>query len=254
MADVDPSILEQPVRMEVRGDLRVLTLNRPAKLNAADLALQRSLLELFLAIEADASVRAVVLTGSGRAFCAGGDLSILRELAGENEELQQELSHINHELLRCMLELDVPVIAAVNGPAVGFGAALVALCDIVVISEGAFLSEPHVTYGLPASPACQLVWPYLMSRAVAKELLLSGRQVEASEALRLGLVNRVTAPGDLLTEAFRIAEELAALPSSGVASIKRAFNRPLVAEARDATHWETRRVIWAEEPLPGHEQ
>jgi enoyl-CoA hydratase len=120
----------------------------------------------------------------------------------------------------------------VQGAAVGFGAELLALCDIVVMAEGAFLSDPHVTYGLPPSPACQLVWPYLTSVAVAKELLMSGRRVEAGEALRLGLVNRITARGEELNVALRIAEELAGLPVSGLVAVKRAFNRPLVEQAR----------------------
>jgi len=241
----------EPVCMEARGDIRIVTLNRPSKLNAADLAMQRLLLERFASIEADQNTRAVVLTGSGRAFCAGGDLSLLRELAAGNQVLQEELSDINRELLRCMLELHVPVIAAVNGPAVGFGAALLALSDIVVIAEGAYVSEPHVTYGLPASPACQLVWPHLMSRAVAKELLMSGRHVEADEALRLGLVNRVIAPGELLSEALRIARDFVALPASGIASIKREFNLPLVAQARHAAGWETPGVLADDGTLPG---
>jgi enoyl-CoA hydratase len=236
-------MLDEPVRMDARDDIRILTLNRPTKLNAADLAMQRLLLERFATIETDRSVRAVVLTGSGRSFCAGGDLSLLRELAAGNQILRQELSDINQELLRCMLELDVPVIAAVNGPAVGFGAALLALCDIVVIAEGAFISEPHVKYGLPASPACQLVWPHLMSRAVAKELLMSGRHVEADEALRLGLVNRVTAPSELLSEALQIARDFVALPASGISAVKRAFNVPLAAQARHAPDWAARSAI-----------
>ena len=242
---------DEPVRMEARGDIRIVTLNRPSKLNAADLAMQRLLLERFATIEADQGTRAVVLTGSGRAFCAGGDLSLLRELAAGNQVLQEELSDINRELLRCMLELHVPVIAAVNGPAVGFGAALLALSDIVVIAEGAYVSEPHVKYGLPASPACQLVWPHLMSRAVAKELLMSGRHVEADEALRLGLVNRVVAPGELLSEALRIARDFVALPTSGIASIKREFNLPLVAQSRHAPVWEAPGVIADDGTHPG---
>jgi enoyl-CoA hydratase len=247
---VDGPMPDEPVRIEARGDIRIVTLNRPAKLNAASLAMQRLLLERFATIEADESIRAVVLTGSGRAFCAGGDLSLLRELAAGNQVLQRELSDINQELLRCMLELDVPVIAAVNGPAIGFGAALLALCDIVVIAEGAFVSEPHVKYGLPASPACQLVWPYLMSRAVAKELLMSGRHVEAGEALQLGLVNRVAAPGVLLSEALRTARDFVALPASGLALIKRQFNRPLAEQARRAADWEARGVLDDDRVLP----
>ena len=221
--------------MEVRGAVRILTLNRPDKLNAADLSMQRSLLERWHDIESDDQVRAVVLTGAGRAFCAGGDLSLVDQLAAGNEALQAELSLIHRELLTAMLETDLPVIASVRGAAVGFGAELLALCDIVVMAEGAFLSDPHVAYGLNPSPACQLVWPHLTSVAVAKELLMSGRRVEAAEALQLGLVNRMAARGEELTVALKIAEELAAFPVSGVVAVKSAFNRPFVEQYRRET-------------------
>ena len=212
--------------------ITILTLDRPANRNALSRAMLLALEDQLSAIATDGRLRAVVLAGAGRAFCAGGDLSLVRELDAGNETLQQELSLIHRQLLTSMLETDLPVIAAVKGAAVGFGAELLALCDIVVMAEGAFLSDPHVTYGLRPSPACQLVWPHLTSVAVAKELLMSGRRVEASEALRLGLVNRITARGEELTEALRIATELAALPVSGMAAVKRAFNRPLVEQAR----------------------
>jgi len=223
---------DERVRMESRGAVRVLTLNRPEKLNAADLPMQRSLVECWQSIQDDDQVRAVVLAGAGRAFCAGGDLSLVQALEAGDETLQRELSLIHRQLLTSMLGTDLPVIAAVKGAAVGFGAELLALCDIVVMAEGAFLSDPHVTYGLNPSPACQLVWPYLTSVAVAKELLMTGRRVDASEALRLGLINRITERGEELTEALRIAAELAALPVSGLVAVKRAFNRPLVEQAR----------------------
>jgi enoyl-CoA hydratase len=226
--------------MEVTRGVCVLTLNRPDKLNAADLAMQQALVDCWQCIQADDQIRAVVLTGAGRAFCAGGDLSLVEQLAAGNEALQKELSTIHVELLTAMLETDIPVIAAVGGAAVGFGAELLALCDIVVMAEDAFLSDPHVAYGLNPSPACQLVWPYLTSIGVAKELLMSGRRVEAAEAQRLGLANRITPRGQELTVAFHIAEGLAGFPVAGIVSAKRAFNRPLVeqyrhlADARDA--------------------
>jgi enoyl-CoA hydratase len=223
---------EERVRMEARGEIRVLTLNRPDKLNAADLPMQRSLVECWQRIQKGVGVRAVVLTGAGRAFCAGGDLSLVRELGSGNNDLQRELSVIHQQLLTAMFETDLPVIAAAKGAAVGFGAELLALCDIVVMAEGGFLSDPHVKYGLPPSPACRLVWPHLTSIAVAKELLMTGRRVEADEALRLGLINRITPPGEELNEALRVAADLAALPVTGVATVKRAFNRPLVEQAR----------------------
>ncbi len=218
--------------MEARGAIRVVTLDRPDKLNAADLSMQRSLVECWQTIEQDDEVRAVVLTGEGRAFCAGGDLSLVEQLAAGNEALQEELSQIHRQLLTAMLETDLPVIASVKGAAVGFGAELLALCDIVVMAEGAYLSDPHVTYGLHPSPACQLVWPHLTSVAVAKELLMSGRRVEAAEALQLGLANRITPRGEELTVALHIAEELAGFPVSGVIAVKRAFNRPFVEQYR----------------------
>jgi len=170
------------------------------------------------------------LTGVGRAFSAGGDYVLLEELAAGNRTIGDELAQINHELMQTMLLLDRPVVAAVNGPAVGFGAALVALCDIVIMAEAAYIQEPHVKYGLPASPACQLIWPHLTSQAMAKEILMSGRRVRADEAVRIGLANRVVPDGQELEAAVDLAGELAALPRSGIAEIKRAFNRPL-AEA-----------------------
>ncbi len=215
------------VLSEQRGSVRILTLNRPDVLNAADVALQRRLVDCWREVAADEGTRAVVLTGAGRAFCAGGDVALLQDAP---RVVREELSRIHQELVPGMLALPAPIIAAVHGPAVGFGAELVALCDVAVIGRDAFLSDPHVVHGLPASPGCQLVWPHLTSRAVAKELLMTGRRVDAEEALRLGLVNRVTAPGDELAVAVALAEELAALPAAGVAEVKRACNAALLEE------------------------
>jgi enoyl-CoA hydratase len=229
---VTNAMSEDRVRLEARGAVRVLTLNRPDKLNAADLPMQRSLVDCWGRIHDDDEARAVVLTGAGRAFCAGGDLSLVHELGSGNDALQEVLSSIHRVLLSAMLETDLPVIAAVRGAAVGFGAELLALCDIVLMAEGAFLADPHVQYGLSPSPACQLMWPHLTSVAVAKELLMSGRKVDAGEAMRLGLINRITPPGEELRVALRMAEGLAALPASGVVAVKRGFNRALREQAR----------------------
>lgn len=223
---------QSSVLVESRGPVQILTLNRPAKLNAADLEMQRQLLEQWRHLSGNDQVKAVVLTGAGRAFCAGGDMTLLKGLATAPPAVRDELSRINGEMLGRVLGLEMPLIAAVNGPAIGFGAALVALCDVVVMGASAYLSEPHVKYGLPASPAIQLIWPELTSRAVAKELLMTGRRVEAEEALRLGLVNRVVPSGMELIEALAVAELLVSHPPSGVVAVKRAFNDPLIREVR----------------------
>jgi len=215
------------VLLEYRGAVAVLTLNRPEKLNAADLELHRVHLERWRQIVGDERVRAVVLTGAGGAFCAGGDVELLQD-AGRSA--RDEAARIHRELLPLILRCPVPTIAAIHGPAVGFGAELAALCDLVVMDEDAYLSDPHVRYGIPASPGCQVVWPHLTSLAVAKELMLSGRRVPADEALRLGLANRVTAPGDDVRVALEFAEALANMPAAGVADIKRAANAALLDE------------------------
>src|SRR5262245_317173 len=180
------------VLLEHRDAVAVLTLNRPDKLNAADLAMQHLLLEHWQRLAADGNVRAVVLTGAGRAFCAGGDVELLQDT---QRSARDDASRIHRELLPLMLRCPAPTLAAVHGPAVGFGAELAALCDLVVMDQDAYLSDPHVRHGIPASPGCQLVWPHLVSLAVAKELMFSGRRVGAEEALRLGLANRVTESG-----------------------------------------------------------
>jgi enoyl-CoA hydratase len=218
------------IRSEQRGAVRVLTLDRSDKLNAANLEMQQSLRARVEELASDDTVRAAVLTGAGQAFCAGGDLDMLLR-ANDDAELRAELSRNHRSLLRALLTLPIPVVAAVNGPAVGFGAELAALCDMVVMGRDAYLCDPHVHLGLPPSPGCQLVWPHLASRAVAKELLLTGRRVDAHEALRLGLVNRVVESGTELAAALEIADELAGMPATGIVAAKASFNAPLLEEA-----------------------
>jgi len=214
---------------EQRGPVRVLTLNRPEKLNAADVQLHRQLLGRWQELERDEKTRSVVLAGAGHAFCAGGDLAMLEE-SKTDTELDAELSRMHRALLRGMLSLAKPVVAAVQGPAVGFGAELAALCDFVVMGRTAYLADPHVQLGIPPSPGCQLIWPHLTSRSLAKEILMTGRRVDAEEALRLGLVNRLSAPEDVLAVAVEMAAELAALPVEAVVATKEAMNRPVLEE------------------------
>jgi enoyl-CoA hydratase len=221
------------VLSEQKGQVRILTLNRPEKLNAADVEMQRALNQRWHEVNGDDGVGAVVLTGAGRGFCAGGDLSLLLDVAADHP-IRQELAVIHRDLLHLMLSLPVPIIAAVQGPALGFGAELVALCDLVVMGRQAYLGDPHVQHGVGASPGLRLAWPALTSLALAKELLLTGRPVDADEALRIGLANRVTAPGEELTTALGLAEQLARLPRQGVNDTRRGLNRALLDAERHA--------------------
>jgi enoyl-CoA hydratase/carnithine racemase len=212
------------------GAIRILTLNRPEKLNALNLEMQRHLLAEMQDIAAADDVRALILTGAGRAFCAGGDHSVRQEVTSGAPTRREEIGRGYLETMRCLLRLSIPVIAAVNGIAAGFGAGLVALCDMVVMGEGALLSDPHVKFDLPADPAAQLMWPRLTSPIIARELLLTGRQVDATEALNLGLANKVCPRGEERAVALQLAKVFVELPPAGVAATKRSLSHGLIEE------------------------
>lgn len=217
------------VLAETLGAIRMLTLNRPGKLNAADLDMQRTLLRELETVAADRDLRALVITGAGRAFSAGGDRAILQEIIEGAATASAEPGRLQFNTMRVMLELEIPAIAAINGPAVGWGAGIAALCDMAVMGEGAFLSDPHVIHGIAAGPATQLLWPRRCSEAAARELLMTGRRVGAEEALRIGLCNHICPNGEERSAALEMAEAIAALPRAGIADTKRAFNASLIA-------------------------
>jgi enoyl-CoA hydratase len=212
------------------GPIRILTLNRPEKLNALNFDMQQQLLEQLKNVAAANDVRVLILTGAGRAFCAGGDHAVRIEANTGGPGRRQEIRRDYLETMRCLMQISVPVIAAVNGIAAGFGAGLVALCDMVVMGEGASLSDPHVKFDLSGDTAAQLMWPRLTSPIVARELLLSGRQVKAGEAVCLGLANRVCPSGEELAVALEMAKVFVELPPAGITATKRLLSRGLIAE------------------------
>ena len=221
------------VLRETLGAVRILTLNRPDKLNAANLEMQQALLAELRVVAEEPDIRALILTGAGRAFSAGGDRNILSDMAAGTlpPDTHAQLGQVHIDTIMAMLSLDIPAIAAVNGCAVGYSAGLVAMCDMVVMGTSAFLSDPHVQYGIAATSATQMIWPRQASELAARDILMSGRKVMAAEALRIGLCNRVCPDGDERGMALEIAAVFAALPPGGIAQTKRAFNAPLLAEA-----------------------
>ena len=178
-------------------------------------------------------IRALILTGAGRAFSAGGDRDILRKMADGTNDQGEALAAVHIGTIRTMLELNIPAIAAVPGAAVGYAAGLVAMCDFVVMGENGFLCDPHVTFGIAATTAAQLIWPRRTSEGRAREILMTGRKVPAREAVEIGLADRLCPAGEEMTVAMEIASAFAAMPQAGVAGTKRAFNRPLIAALDD---------------------
>ncbi|MBJ19397.1 MAG: enoyl-CoA hydratase/isomerase family protein [bacterium] len=209
--------------IESRGPIRVVRMNRPEQLNAASPELHRRLSEVWTELAADPEARAVVITGQGKAFSAGGDLDLIKEM-GEDFALRRTIMQEAKAIVRGLVDFPLPLVAAVNGPAVGLGCSLVSLSDVVFMSETAFLADPHVTVGLVAGDGGAVTFPLMMSLLKAKEFLLTGDRIPAADALRLGLANRVVKPEDLFDEAFAFAERLAAQPRRAVEGTKRTLN------------------------------
>jgi enoyl-CoA hydratase len=212
-----------PHEIDVRADgpLRIMTLNRPDALNAVNDAMHSGLARLWPELSADAGARAAVLTGSGTAFCAGGDLGYLAELGRDPVLRARTIAH-GRDLVLGMARCRVPVVAAVNGPAVGLGCSLVALSDIVYMAETAYLADPHVQVGLVAADGGPLTWPLHMSLHLAKEYALTGARIPAARAAEFGLANHVVA--DPLADALTCAGRIAGQPRQAVESTKRLLN------------------------------
>jgi enoyl-CoA hydratase len=214
--------------VEARGPIRIVTLNRPDALNATNEHLHREIAGVWPDLAADPDVAAVVLTGAGRGFCGGGDLDLLQRMV-EDPDLRAHVMAEGAEIVRGMTAVPVPIVAAINGPAVGLGCSLAAMSDIVVIDEGAFLADPHVALGLVAGDGAALTWPLLTSLLKAKEHILLGDRVTADDAVRLGLANRIAPAGTALEVAVGIAERLAALPPQAVRETKALLNATMQA-------------------------
>ena len=217
---------DMPPEIDVAADgpLRIITLNRPGALNAVNDPLHTGLARLWPRLSEDHDARAAVLTGRGRAFSAGGDFGYLEELSRDAALRAKTIAH-GRDLVLGMARCRVPVVAAVNGPAVGLGCSLVALSDVVYMAETAYLADPHVQIGLVAADGGPLTWPLHTSLLLAKEYALTGARISAPRAAEMGLANHVVA--DPLSEALACAKRIAGLPRQAVESTKRILNLQL---------------------------
>jgi enoyl-CoA hydratase len=215
--------LSDVIQIEQDGAIRIVRLNRPDALNATNHELHHALASLFPQIDADDDARAVVLTGNGRAFSAGGDFEYLDALTRDSVLREQTLID-GKRIVTGMALCRVPIIAAVNGPAVGLGCSLVALSDVVYMAESAHLADPHVALGLVAADGGPITWPLLTSLQLAKEYALTGDRIPARRAAEMGLVNHVCADGEVLDEAIACARKIAKLPRRAVEDTKRVIN------------------------------
>jgi 2-(1,2-epoxy-1,2-dihydrophenyl)acetyl-CoA isomerase len=205
-----------------------VTLNRPDRLNAWTAQLGRDLKRAITVDAADPSVRAVVVTGAGRGFSSGADLKEGFDPADDGmPDVRKELHELYHPVIAGVRRIEKPVVAAVNGPAVGIGASLAFACDLVVAAESAFFGLAFVDIGLMPDGGSTLFVPAAVGKARAFQMALLGERVPARRALDWGLVNQVVPDDRLMAEAGMLVERLAGGPTRSYASSKEALNRML---------------------------
>lgn len=206
---------------EARECVYLLTINKPASLNALDTAVLGELAAVVEDLRTNESVKVLVLTGEGRAFVAGADIS---EMVSKNPIDGLEFGRLGASVFRAIEQLPFPVIAAVNGFALGGGCELAMACDIRLASAKAKFGQPETGLGIiPGFSGTQRL-PRLVGPAKAKELIYTGEIIKADEALRIGLVNGVTEPEALIDEALAMAEKIALQPRQAVALAKKAID------------------------------
>jgi 2-(1,2-epoxy-1,2-dihydrophenyl)acetyl-CoA isomerase len=222
-------VTDQPVLWEAGDGVGRITLNRPESLNAWNAELGEALREIVVERATAPEVRAVVVTGAGRAFSSGADLrsGFEPDPADGRPDVRGRLDDVYHPLITGVRLLEKPVIAAVNGPAVGIGCSLALACDLVLAAESSYLMLAFVNIGLMPDGGSTLFVPAAAGKARAFQMALLGERVEAARALEWGLVNAVHPDERLMDEASALADRLAAGPTRSYAGTKRALNRML---------------------------
>ncbi len=218
------------IRFDRAGRILNVTIDAPGPVNAVDATLHHELSRVFLDAQDDPDSDLIVLTGAGRAFCAGGDTRWFEQQIRDPRTFRG-IAPEAKRIIGSLLELEKPIVCRLNGAAAGLGATIALLCDVVVAVETAVIGDPHVKVGLVAGDGGAIIWPQLIGFARAKELLMTGEMLTAQRAAELGLINHVV-PADRLDE--RVAEvtgKILANPRWAVRWTKTVTNIPLRALA-----------------------
>jgi enoyl-CoA hydratase len=218
----------QDLRIDISDKVATVTINRPEARNAINQRLIRELRTIWDDLADDMSVSAVLLTGAGQFFSVGGDVKAMSERPGGDvlEEGEVHDPMISRRIVNRLLELDKPIVCAINGDAIGLAATIALLCDITVMSEDARIGDTHVSrVGLVAGDGGTVVWPLLIGVNKAKEFLMRGTLIKGHEAQRIGLVNHSVPAAGVLEEAHKIASELAHGPTWAIRWTKLSINQ-----------------------------
>lgn len=218
------------IKFSRRGRVLTATLSRPGAGNAVNAAMHEELSRLFYDLQDDADSDVLVLTGEGKAFCAGGDIPWLQE-AIDDPAVFQRMSGEAKRIVFGQLDVEKPLVCRLNGAATGLGASLALFCDVIIASGNAVIGDPHVSVGLVAGDGGCIIWPQLVGYARAKEYLMTGKLAKAEEAERIGLINRVV-PLEALDQAVdEFADQLANGATKAIRWTKVTTNTPLKALA-----------------------
>jgi enoyl-CoA hydratase len=227
------------LKVDVAERVATVTINRPDSLNAVNNALHHELEQIWLDLGSDQEVNAIILTGAGRAFCAGGDIKGMAAgtfvnptgKKGKGRGRGAIAAANGRRVVENMLDVEQPIIGAINGDAVGLGATIALLCDITVVSEKARFADTHVKIGVVAGDGGAVIWPLLIGPHRAKEFLMRGNFINGAEAGRIGMVNYAVAPDQVMTKARELAQELADGPTWAIRWSKLAVNKWLKEQA-----------------------
>jgi enoyl-CoA hydratase len=227
------------LKVEIADRIATVTINRPDSLNAVNSRLHHELENVWLDLGADHDVNAILLTGAGRAFCAGGDVKGMNSgaLTGSAKDKRGRFDRggivaaNGRRIIENMLDVEQPIIGAINGDAIGLGATLALLCDIIVVSEKARFADTHVKIGVVAGDGGAVIWPLLIGPHRAKEFLMRGNFINGAEAGRIGMVNYAVPPEQVMSKAHELAQELADGPTWAIRWSKLAVNKWLKEQA-----------------------
>jgi len=214
------------LKVKIADRIATVSINRPEARNAISRDVHGELDHIWLELSSDPDVHVIILTGEGHAFSAGGDLKGLAARAGTEDGAQFALAlpGIGRRLLNNILDVQKPIIAAVNGDAIGLGATLALVCDISIMALEARIGDPHVRVGVSAGDGGAIIWPLLVGPARAKEYLMRGLLATGAEAAHMNLVNHAVPATEVLPMALKIAEELVQLPPWAVRFTKATIN------------------------------
>ena len=201
----------------------LITINRPEVMNATNARLHWELTQIWLTIDADPAARVALITGAGRAFSAGGDMSLVEEMAGDAAAATRTMREAS-DLVYNIINLDKPVVSAINGPAVGAGLVVALLADVSIIAETARITDGHTRLGVAAGDHAAIIWPLLCGMAKAKYYLLTSEFLDGREAERIGLVSRAVPAEKVMDVAWTVAESLARGSQTSIRFTKRALN------------------------------